>query len=190
MGIGSDAIGLLIWLKQAGHFPRRPAVVELGAQQLSNTFLRAGPAIAELGRVFGRRRPLELPQPRPSRFGDGQVELLDPEAPFARDFWTWLGFEYASIDIDGSPGSIPLDLNYDDVPDRVLGKYHLVTNFGTTEHVANQLNAFKLVHDLTAIGGIMVHHLPAQDWRRQALPAKVFANHLLVACPSPLTVAE
>jgi len=162
MGIGSDAIGLLIWLKQAGHFPRRPAVVELGAQQLSNTFLRAGPAIAELGRVFGRRRPLELPQPRPSRFGDGQVELLDPEAPFARDFWTWLGFEYASIDIDGSPGSIPLDLNYDDVPDRVLGKYHLVTNFGTTEHVANQLNAFKLVHDLTAIGGIMVHHLPAQ----------------------------
>lgn len=162
MGIGSDTIGLLIWLKQAGHFPRRPAVVELGAQQLSNTFLRAGPTVAELGRVFGRRRPFKLPQPRPSQFGHGQIELLDPEAPFARDFWKWLGFKYASIDIDGSPGSIPLDLNYDDVPDWAVGKYHLVTNFGTTEHVANQLNAFKVAHYLTAPGGIMVHQLPAQ----------------------------
>jgi hypothetical protein len=169
MGIGSDAIGLLIWLKQTGHLPHRPAVVELGAQQLSNTFLRAGPATAELARVFGRSRPFELPQPRPSQLGDGQIELLHPEAPFARDFWTWLGFEYASIDIDGSPGSIPLDLNYDEVPDSARGKYHLLTNFGTTEHVANQLNAFKVAHDLTAPGGIMVHHLPTQGMANHGL---------------------
>jgi hypothetical protein len=32
-------------------------------------------------------------------------------------------------------------------------------NFGTTEHVANQLNAFKLIHDLAAKGCIMVHTL-------------------------------
>jgi hypothetical protein len=34
-------------------------------------------------------------------------------------------------------------------------------NFGTTEHVANQLNAFKLIHDLAAKGCIMVHTLPS-----------------------------
>jgi hypothetical protein len=43
--------------------------------------------------------------------------------------------------IDGRPGSIPLDLNYDPAPNESLGKYQLVTNFGTIEHVANQLNA-------------------------------------------------
>lgn len=82
------------------------------------------------------------------------------DATAARDFWTWLGFKYAAIDIDGSPGSIPLDLNYDSAPSHVLGKYQLVTNFGTTEHVANQLNAFKIIHDLVACGGVMMHHLP------------------------------
>ena len=38
----------------------------------------------------------------------------------------------------------------------------MVTNFGTTEHIANQLNAFKIIHDLTAPGGIMIHAVPAQ----------------------------
>ncbi len=84
------------------------------------------------------------------------------DAPPARELWTWLGFSYAAIDIDGSPGSIPLDLNFASAPTELVGKHHLVTNFGTTEHIANQLNAFKIVHDLTAPGGVMMHTLPAQ----------------------------
>jgi hypothetical protein len=169
MAIGSGVIALLSWLKQSGYLPPSPAVVELGAQQLANTFLRAGPEMDDLGRIFGCQRPFEMPPPRPSHVGDGQAELLDAEAPFARDFWIWLGFEYAAIDIDGSPGSIPLDLNYDGVPRSAIRKYHLVTNFGTTEHVANQLNAFKIIHDLTVPGGVMVHHLPAQGMANHGL---------------------
>ena len=80
----------------------------------------------------------------------GDLPHLDSKAPPARHFWQWLGFEYAAIDIDGSPGSIPLDLNYDRIPTQAKGKYGLVSNFGTTEHVANQLNAFEIIHDLTA----------------------------------------
>lgn len=82
-------------------------------------------------------------------------------APLAREFWTWLGLSYASIDIDGSPGSIPLDLNYDEVPTELVGRYDVVTNFGTTEHVANQLQSFKIIHDLATAGAIMLHVLPA-----------------------------
>jgi len=55
-----------------------------------------------------------------------------------------------------------LDLNYDNVPAASLNAFDLVTNYGTTEHVANQLNAFKIIHDLTKPGGLMVHHVPAQ----------------------------
>ena len=78
----------------------------------------------------------------------------------ARELWQWLGLEYAAIDIDGSPGSIPLDLNCDEVPAKARAKYRLVTNFGTTEHVANQLHAFKVIHDLTTVGGVMIHNVP------------------------------
>ena len=77
-----------------------------------------------------------------------------------RAIWRWLGVEYLAIDIDGSPDALALDLNCDAVPAAGRSKYGLVTNFGTTEHVANQANAFKIIHDLTALGGIMVHNLP------------------------------
>jgi hypothetical protein len=162
MGIGSDTIGLLTWLKTGGYLPESPATIEIGAQQLANSFLRAESDIAELGRLFGRDLPFQVPRTSPTRILHGDAEHLDSAAPFARDFWLWLGFEYASIDIDGSPGSIPLDLNFDNIPNNAAAKYHLVTNFGTTEHVANQLNAFKVIHELAAPNGVMVHHLPAQ----------------------------
>ncbi|HEV8014458.1 MAG TPA: methyltransferase domain-containing protein [Stellaceae bacterium] len=138
------------------------SVIEIGAQQLNNGFLEASAALQSLGPLFGVDGLPSLPPPRPARIGQGGLALLDADAPPARIFWNWLGFDYAAIDIDGSPGAIPLDLNYDDVPSEAEGRYGLVTNFGTTEHVANQLNAFKIIHDLTALDGVMIHQLPAQ----------------------------
>jgi hypothetical protein len=162
VGLGSDAIELVIRLKDEGYLNGELSVVEIGAQQLANSFLEAGPRIEKLSEMFGTQQRFLLPEATPTYIVHGEMEHLAEDAPPARDFWAWLGFEYAAIDIDGSPGSIPLDLNYDPVPDDALGKYRLVTNFGTTEHVANQLNAFKVIHDLTAVGGIMIHHLPIQ----------------------------
>ena len=37
----------------------------------------------------------------------------------------------------------------------------MVTNFGTTEHIANQLQSFKIIHDLAAPGALMLHVVPA-----------------------------
>ena len=79
------------------------------------------------------------------------------------------GSGYAAIDIDASPGSIPLDLNFDDVPAEFKASFALVTNFGTTEHVANQLNAFKTIHDLAEVGGVMIHTVPAQGYMNHGL---------------------
>src|SRR5262249_19100628 len=41
-------------------------------------------------------------------------------------------------------------------------RFDLVTNLGTTEHVINQWNAFRIAHDLTKPGGVMIHNLPCQ----------------------------
>ena len=44
-------------------------------------------------------------------------------------------------------------------PDR-RSKYGLTTNHGTSEHILDQRNTFKAIHDFTAPGGLMLHALP------------------------------
>jgi SAM-dependent methyltransferase len=161
MGLSAGTIELLIRLRKGGFMMTAGAVVEIGAQQLSNEFLRASDRMEFLGQLFGATPKLDLPVPEARTIFD-RAEPQPETAPSARQFWEWLGFQYASIDIDGSPNSIPLDLNYDVLPDWARQKFDVVTNFGTTEHIANQLNAFKIIHDLTAPGGIMIHAVPAQ----------------------------
>jgi hypothetical protein len=162
MGIGADIIEVMAELRLAGLVRRKTAIIEIGAQQLENSFLSASDQLQRLGFLFGISNPLVLPVAKPTHIAHGDLRHLDAEAPAAREFWRWLGFEYAAIDIDGSPGNIALDLNFDSIPAEAGNRYGLVTNFGTTEHVANQLNAFKVIHDLTAPNGLMYHRLPAQ----------------------------
>jgi hypothetical protein len=157
VGMGASTLPLLIALKRRGYIPNGSAVIEIGAQQLDESFIGATEGIAATGRFFG----VTSPPPPFAWSGPRSDTNLLAGAPPARDFWTWLGFNYASIDIDGSPGSIPLDLNYDEVPAELLGRYDVVTNFGTTEHVANQLQSFKIIHDLATAGALMLHVLPA-----------------------------
>jgi len=169
MGLSSKDFALLLRLKGEGYVPDRSSIIEIGAQQISNTLLRSHKLIERAQHLFARDRAFELAIPLETHVAHGRHEHQHADAPLARDLWAWLGFEYASIDIDGSPGSIPLDLNFDAVPSRHRGRYQVVTNFGTTEHVANQLNAFKIIHDLTAVGGVMLHNLPAQGMMNHGL---------------------
>jgi hypothetical protein len=162
MGVGGNDLRLLIELKVRGYIPNGSSIIEIGAQQLADDFLACREELERVRQLFGVEQLCHLPPPLVGRPADGRLKPLDAGAPWARDFWSWLGLRYAAIDIDDSPGSIPLDLNFDKVPSRSKGTYQLVTNFGTTEHVANQLNAFKVIHDLTAPGGVMLHNVPAQ----------------------------
>ena len=169
MGTGWKDFDLIVRLKGEGYIPATGAIVEIGAQQLSNDVLRDQDKLKELGQAFGITAILDLPGPTESVLLHGNLEHLDSAAPPARDVWTWLGFDYAAIDIDGSPGSVPLDLNFDEVPKKFKKRFQLATNFGTTEHVANQLQAFKIIHDLVAPGGVMIHHVPAQGYLNHGL---------------------
>jgi hypothetical protein len=155
--MGPGVLDLLIGLKQLGHFPNGSAVIEIGAQQLDDSFIEATARIAEAAQLFGVTSPL----PALGRSGPSNSENRLAGAPRSRDFWVWLGFDYASVDIDGTLDSIPLDLNYDEVPTDLVGKYDVVTNLGTTEHAANQVQSFKIIHDLAAVDAIMLHLVPA-----------------------------
>jgi len=163
MGITTQDLRLITDLREAGHLSAG-RVIEIGAQQLSDNFLTDLEGIERASAAFGVVRP-SLPAP----LGEDPHGGMHRAAPIARPFWEALGFEYSCIDIDGTPGAIRLDLNTARVPRRLRERFGLVTNFGTTEHVANQLQAFRIIHDLTIPGGVMIHHVPSQGMMNHGL---------------------
>jgi len=79
---------------------------------------------------------------------------------FVGELFEKVGFRYNAIDIADGYRTTILDLNHDQAPKPFIGAFDLVLNFGTTEHLLNQYNAFKVIHDATKVGGYIVHSLP------------------------------
>lgn len=152
MGLGRGFLGDFIELKRSGALDRCRNVVEIGAQQLANGLLEFDRELTELYAHFARPRAH-----LGALSGEGK---FSQRAPSARLFWTSLGISYAAIDYDGHRNSIALDLNKDRVPDSLKGSFDLVVNTGTSEHVANQDNCFRVMHDLVRVGGVMYHEVP------------------------------
>ncbi|MCS6812184.1 MAG: class I SAM-dependent methyltransferase [Cyanobacteria bacterium] len=155
MGIGGRTLQKFIDFHRAGIFDTVKSVAEIGSQEL---FCEGGEEIIrEVLQTFTQ-----------ASVSDAEVSRLAKRGA-ARDLYKLMGLDYLCIDIDGQFGAIPLDLNFEDVPPSHLGRYDFVTNFGTTEHVANQLNCFKVMHDLTSVGGYMYHELPCQGMLNHGL---------------------
>jgi hypothetical protein len=161
MGLNRTDVALLARLREQSAIPDRARVVELGAQQMSRNALADRDGLEALGRLFGASGPVPLP-PAPEPIVEDGIERLSPDAPATRALWQWLGLSYTAVEIDDGADIVQIDLNFDAVPEAMRGGFDLVTNYGTTEHVANQMNAFKVIHDLACVGGLMIHHLPAQ----------------------------
>lgn len=150
MGLGPTILGLYRQLKVLGAFDNVKSVVELGSQGIWCADQRL---ITGLYDAFGK------PRPSPDELASYVATDGTGHAP-SRRLHESLGFGYECVDIDGAFGSIALDINFDPVPPDLRGKFDLTTNHGTTEHIFNQLNAFKMIHDFTAPNGLMLHALP------------------------------
>lgn len=79
---------------------------------------------------------------------------------FVGELFEAAGMTYHSLDIARGHATRILDLNTQSIPNEFLGRFDLVVNAGTTEHVMNQFNAMKIVHDAASTGGMMVHITP------------------------------
>jgi SAM-dependent methyltransferase len=151
MGLGRAFLEDLIELKRMGALRGARSVAEIGAQQLSDTLILS-PNLDELARLFDTAQ---------LSFQPVGMENFTHHAPLAQTFWQALGLKHASIDLAG--GTTQLDLNNDRVPENLRGAFDLVINAGTTEHLANQENAFRVIHDLTRPGGLMYHEVPGSS---------------------------
>jgi hypothetical protein len=146
MGIGPGVLSLYAMMRRDGLLSSDIRIVDLGAQVLvchGNQH-----AVQNLFDAFG------LPPPQQS-----ELKKLAEGAP-ARALFERLGMEYSCIDASGEHGALRWDLNFDECTPEHKGRYQLVTNHGTTEHLLNQFNSFKMVHDLAAKDGMIMHALP------------------------------
>ncbi len=146
MGLGPPVIELYRQLKLLGALDGATNVMELGSQDF---WCPQKNLVKALCTAFGQKDP--------------PAELLattrEQQKP-ARLLYEALGMEYGCVDVDGRPGSLPLDLNFDEAPPEHRNRYCLVTNHGTSEHLLNQYNLFKAMHDFAKPSGVMVHAVP------------------------------
>ena len=77
-----------------------------------------------------------------------------------RIFYEYINVEYMSIDINGMDGAIVLDL---EIPILNLKSRDMVANIGTAEHVMNQEQVFRNIHNLSHFR--MVHWVPKEKKR-------------------------
>lgn len=87
------------------------------------------------------------------------------EFPFANEYYEGKGIAYKCIDIGGDNNALKLNLSK---PIKPIGKFDLVTDFGTSEHVETGskhnvtafYNCLKTKHDLTKVNGFIISENP------------------------------
>jgi len=89
----------------------------------------------------------------------------------AKEFYSViLGYQkIVSIDFTGKD-ALRFDLNYP-IPETsaINCKFDITINSGTTEHVFNQAQVFKTIHDYTVLNGLMIHAVPTSGWHDHGL---------------------
>lgn len=145
MGVSLQTIGRLRWLYEQQFLPPHGAILEFGSQ---NLYQAGDPKILAdfVRRLGGDPRTTNL-----TALGNGgkMAELMK-----------LCGWSYTAIDIFRDEDVTLLDLNLHDLPSEFAGRFDLVTNFGTSEHLINQLKIFGALHDAAKEGGVIYHDVP------------------------------
>lgn len=162
MGVGMADIE---YLSSNGHLPEgQAALLDVGSQNLFNlqpdavrAFVRRYGAPAsmssdELGREI--QRISYFSTPRPGERTTYLSELFDLTPSIF----------YTSYDVCPALKTEIFDLNAEDLPSHYRNRFDVVMNCGTTEHVINQMNSYKVMHEATKVGGVLFHQLPSVGW--------------------------
>src|SRR3989338_4123011 len=146
MGLGPSAIKLNLDLWQRGFLKTTKSVIEMGSQEMHMTL----PLFEELVRAAG------VPGYKKENFTALAHWPAFPRCP-ARPFYELLVIDkYNCVDMNKMHGAIPLDLNFPLDDKSLYGKFDLVTDYGTNEHVFNTAEAYRTVHRLCKENGLII----------------------------------
>jgi hypothetical protein len=136
--------------------PFNGAVLDIGSQDIS-------------GATHDDLRPL-LTKVHGGRAAEVLEERFNSDPPWKlADVFRDSICRYASVDLYPGDSIIQADLNTYVVPEEYRGVFDLVTNMGTTEHILDQVNAFRCMHDFAKVGALLSHHVPATGYYNHGL---------------------
>ncbi len=92
-----------------------------------------------------------------------------PKMLTARDVFVAANFDYLCCDVDRRPGTVYVDFNTLQFDRSLYGKFDLVMNAGTTEHLPNPVAALFLMHQLCRPGGMLFNEVPMAGWFNHGL---------------------
>jgi len=144
MGFAIGSLHHLTTLGRGGHIPRACRYLDFGSQNIFGEFPR--PQVEDFLAVFSSKDRYAPNLTQPS----AKIEALMAAADF----------DYIAFDMYTHSKTRKFDLNFDTLPDSMCGTFDVVANFGTSEHVANQYNVFKVAYDSLKVGGVMYNTLP------------------------------
>ena len=146
MGLGLAAIKLNLELWRGGIFKGINSVVEMGSQELCLTLADLEEMVRTTGIAGYKKENFAALEKWPGVY-----------CCSSRPFYEMLGIQkYSCVDLNKTYGAIPLDLNYPMEDKSLYGKYDLVTDYGTNEHIFNTSEAFRTMHRLCKTGGILI----------------------------------
>jgi hypothetical protein len=155
--MGYGAPGLEHLMSLLSRVPPDGALLELGAQNINADVPRDAISRA-LHAIHGCQIPSEA------------LGKFDRPGPWwTADLFRGSRHRYRCIDLYPGDFTIVADLNTLRVPDVDKGQFHLITNQGTSEHVADQMNLFRAVHDYAAVGATMLHAVPFTGYYNHGL---------------------
>lgn len=146
MGLGQAAVQLTLELWQRGLFKNIKSVVDIGSQEIH----------VEADQFEGLVRAAGVSNYRSTNFPGIENYPAHPRSS-ARHFYQMLGAEnYACIDLNKDFGAIPHDLNAPFSDPAHVGKYDLVTDHGSCEHAFNIAEAYRTLHRLCKVNGLIL----------------------------------
>lgn len=94
--------------------------------------------------------------------GDQNLYFHPFYGQYAKPTFIKLDIDHTSVDLHASEGgALPVDLSKPFNKKEWKGKFDVITNFGTSEHVSDSLyHCFKNVHESCKVGGKMFHENP------------------------------
>ncbi|CCD92594.1 hypothetical protein BRAO375_2100020 [Bradyrhizobium sp. ORS 375] len=136
--------------------------------------LKPGDAVLDIGSSFLHDLTVEDAQLLVAAFGGSPISddvaedlaersLLKPgrEMLYLSELLEHTAIDYVSFDVCPGHKTRVFDLNREEMPADLCGSFDVVLNFGTSEHIINQVNVFKVMHDALKIGGVVAHQSPS-----------------------------
>ena len=96
---------------------------------------------------------------RSNTIGHPEIQTL-----FVAELLAVTNLRYAGIDVVSAGFAERFDLNVHALAPEQRNSFDMIVNFGTTEHLNNQMNAYRVMHDACKPGGHLFHQVPGTGY--------------------------